>query len=156
ALRVARLAIADRIVLSNGQGVLISAEIVATSNTPSLSYRVLSVESIVKPKPELVLVQSLAKAGRDELAIQTATELGVSNIIPWQADRAIVRWNGDKQHKARERWQKIVTEAAKQSMNAWIPEVAPLMDSQHLAKAIGGGVAIVLEPTAQEGMVARL
>ncbi len=41
-------------------------------------------------------MQALAKGDRDELAIQTCTELGVDRIIPWQASRSISRWKGDK------------------------------------------------------------
>ena len=43
-----------------------------------------------------MLVQALAKGDRDELAVETATELGIDAVIPWQAERSIVRWKGER------------------------------------------------------------
>ena len=50
--------------------------------------------------PRIYLVQALAKDGRDLLAIETATELGVYGVLPWSADRSIVRWKGERAAKA--------------------------------------------------------
>ena len=67
------------------------------------------------PDPELVLVQALAKGNRDELAIEAATELGIDAVVPWQAERSIVRWKADKATKGTAKWQMAVRAAAKQS-----------------------------------------
>jgi 16S rRNA (uracil1498-N3)-methyltransferase len=83
--------------------------------------------------PEVWLVQALAKGDRDELAIQTCTELGVDRIIPWQASRSMSRWKGDKLTTGVARWQKIATEASKQSLRAWIPPVEQAMTTQEIA-----------------------
>ena len=64
--------------------------------------------------PHIYLVQALAKDGRDLLAIETATELGVYGVLPWSADRSIVRWKGERASKAHTKWQNTVTAAAKQ------------------------------------------
>ena len=77
-----------------------------------------------RPHPALVLVQALAKGDRDELAIQAATELGVDEIVPWQAARSVSRWEAAKAAKGRARWAGIIREAAKQAIRTWIPEVA--------------------------------
>uniref|UniRef100_UPI0039EEB7E9 RsmE family RNA methyltransferase n=1 Tax=Sinomonas sp. G460-2 TaxID=3393464 RepID=UPI0039EEB7E9 len=47
-----------------------------------------------QPPYRLVLVQALAKGDRDELAAEAATELGADVVVPWQAERSIVRWKG--------------------------------------------------------------
>ena len=90
-----------------------------------------------RPAPELWLAQALAKGDRDELAIQAATELGVSGVIPWQAERSVSRWEGAKAAKGRERWRSIVREASKQSIRAWVPEVAEPATTKALAAAAG-------------------
>ena len=43
-----------------------------------------------------MLVQALAKGDRDLAAVEAATELGVDAIVPWQAERSIVVWRGDR------------------------------------------------------------
>lgn len=101
----------------------------------------------------LVLVQALAKGGRDEQAVETATELGVDGVVPWQSQRCVARWPGEKAEKGRRRWQAVVRSATKQSRRAWLPEVSPLavgdeiLERVRAATAAGGG-ALVLHETA--------
>ena len=86
--------------------------------------------------PRIYLVQALAKDGRDLLAIETATELGVYGVLPWSADRSIVRWKGERASKAHTKWQNTVTAAAKQSRRALIPEVYDLYSTTDLVELI--------------------
>ena len=86
--------------------------------------------------PSIYLVQALAKDGRDLLAIETATELDVYGVLPWSADRSIVRWKGERASKAHTKWQNTVTAAAKQSRRALIPEVYDLYSTADLVELI--------------------
>ena len=43
-----------------------------------------------------VAAQALAKGDRSELAVEMMTEMGISEIVPWQAARSIVRWTPDR------------------------------------------------------------
>ena len=98
--------------------------------------------------PRIYLVQALAKDGRDLLAIETATELGVYGALPWSADRSIVRWKGERAAKAHTKWQNTVTAAAKQSRRALIPEVYDLYSTTDLVELIkevtGQGSAVFI------------
>ena len=98
--------------------------------------------------PRIYLVQALAKDGRDLLAIETATELGVYGVLPWSADRSIVRWKGERAVKAHTKWQNTVTAAAKQSRRALIPEVYDLYSTTDLVELIeevtGQGSAVFI------------
>ena len=78
--------------------------------------------------------------------MQAATELGVSGVIPWAAERSISRWEGAKAVKGRERWASIVREATKQSIRPWVPAVEPITTTASLGKL--PGLVLVLEPTA--------
>ena len=89
-----------------------------------------------RTSPRIYLVQALAKDGRDLLAIETATELGVYGVLPWSADRSIVRWKGERAAKAHTKWQNTVTAAAKQSRRALIPEVYDLYSTADLVELI--------------------
>jgi 16S rRNA (uracil1498-N3)-methyltransferase len=88
----------------------------------------------------IVLVQALAKGGRDEAAIEAATELGVTRVVPWAAQRSIVEWNGPKVDKGRERWEAVVMAAAKVARRAWIPDVSPLQTTVSLVSLIAEAV----------------
>ncbi|MDY6051843.1 MAG: 16S rRNA (uracil(1498)-N(3))-methyltransferase [Rothia sp. (in: high G+C Gram-positive bacteria)] len=72
---------------------------------------------------EIYLVQALAKGDRDIQAIEMATELGAHGIVPWSAERSIVRWKMERAVKARAKWQNTVKAAAKQSRRALLPPV---------------------------------
>ena len=110
-----------------------------------------------EPPPDvaLVLVQALAKGDRDELAIEAATEVGADVVVPWQAERSVVVWRGDRAAKSRSRWLGTVRAAAKQSRRAWIPAVEVALDGRGLVDRVhrtvgAGGVALVLHEEATE------
>lgn len=90
------------------------------------------------PSLRLTLVQALAKEGRDEDAVEAATELGVDGVLPWQADRSIVRWKGPKVDAGLRKWAKIVERAAKQSRRARWPELEGLVTSRALVERCAG------------------
>src|SRR5690606_8319754 len=113
-----------------------------------VEVRVEEVRRDAAPSPQLWLAQALAKGDRDELAVQAATELGVSGVIPWAAERSVSRWAGAKAERGRARWAAIVRAATKQSIRSRIPEVAPLATTAQLATLPGR--LLVLDPDAAE------
>lgn len=113
-------------------------------------------ERVVEPAPpvRVVLVQALAKGDRDELAIEAATEVGVDAVVPWQAQRSIVVWRGDRAARSRAKWLATVRAATKQARRAWLPEVAEAVTTSGLAALVArtvadGGAALVLHEAAQ-------
>lgn len=148
AATVRRMRAGEGIQLSNGAGLRVIGT-VSNVAPNELSVQVAEVSQETLPSPSLVLVQALAKGDRDELAIQAATELGVGRVIPWQADRSISRWDGPKIAKGIDRWQSIVTEAAKQALRAWFPTVEPPVTTKQLSGLLAGFAGVlVLDPTA--------
>jgi 16S rRNA (uracil1498-N3)-methyltransferase len=98
----------------------------------------------------LTLIQALAKGDRDELALQACTELGIDAVIPWQAERSVSIWKQDKKIKGQLRWQAIATEAAKQSLRAFIPTVEPVLGTEELVERVKSfDTCLVLDPTAK-------
>jgi 16S rRNA (uracil1498-N3)-methyltransferase len=79
------------------------------------------------PSPEMPLNVDIAcglpKGDKLELIAQKATELGMHALIPFAAERSIVKWDDKKAKKNQERLQKIAQEAAEQSHRTQIPEV---------------------------------
>ena len=148
AVTVKRLAVGEQVDLADGAGKRITGTV--TDAAPAeLTVECTSVSVEPPPDVRLVLVQALAKGDRDELAIETATELGIDAVIPWQSERSIVRWKGDRAAKAHGKWQSTVAAAAKQARRAWIPEVRPAVDTQALAKAVAeASLAVILHEDA--------
>ena len=146
AVKVARLAVGERILLVNGRGTRVLCEAVEVA-PGAFTARALE-DAAVEPElcPRLHLAQALAKGGRDEQAVQAAVELGVDGILPWQARRSVSQWRGEKIEKQRARWRSIAREATKQSLRARLPEVGALHDARSLPAAVPGARLLVLDP----------
>jgi len=144
---VRRVRVGEEVTVGDGRGTWLTGE-VDEAAPKRVVVRVTGRRDEPAPSPRLVLVQALAKGDRDELAIQAATELGVDEIVPWQAARSVSRWSGDKVAKGVTRWQTIVREAAKQAHRAWVPVVGEPDSTAGLVVRAAAARVLVLEPTA--------
>ena len=152
AISVRRMRVGEAIQLANGRGLRVKG-IVEQIQPGILVTKVQEVIQEVEPSLKLTLVQALAKGDRDELAIQSASELGIWNVVPWQSERSISRWDGPKVAKGVARWQAIVGEAAKQSLQAFEPTVSSPLDSKALVKTFSQfDHVLILDPTSQVGI----
>ena len=88
--------------------------------------------------------------------MQAATELGVDEVVPWQASRSVSQWSGPKLDKGVARWEAITREAAKQAHRAWIPDVSAPVSTRQLAARAAEASVLVLEPTAEATLTAQL
>ena len=147
AATVNRMRVGEHTSIGDGQGLVVTG-VVTRVEPRELELAVETAVTHPEPAPPLVLVQALAKGDRDEMAVQTATELGVSGVVPWQAERSISRWAGPKVAKGVERWSSIVREAAKQSIRPFVPTVSGLADLGGLRALAAENRMLVLEPTA--------
>jgi 16S rRNA (uracil1498-N3)-methyltransferase len=149
AASVARLRVGETVAVSDGVGWI--AQGVARAVAPNLvTLDVSDIRETTTSAPAFTLVQALAKGDRDELAVQMCTELGATTIIPWQAERSISRWTGDKQAKGRARWATIAREASKQAMRATIPTILNSVTTGELAHLVSDRTALVLDPRAEK------
>jgi 16S rRNA (uracil1498-N3)-methyltransferase len=96
------------------------------------------------PAPRITVVQALAKGERSELAVEVATEVGADVVVPWQAARSVVRWEGERGRRALERWRSTAREAAKQARRSWFPTVLdPVATAQ--IPSLGGQLLVLHE-----------
>lgn len=147
AVTVSRIAVGESIAIGNGAGLIVTGSVVSAAPAEF----VVEVEGVTETPPHspaIWLAQALAKGDRDEQAVQQAAELGVDGVIPWAAQRSIVKWEGTKARKGHDRWTAIVREASKQSIRPWIPEVADLASTTVLAALAKETRMLVLEPAA--------
>ncbi len=145
---VRRIAAGEQVLVSDGRGRGVRAEVTAASKA-GLMLRVL--EHLAAPDRTLrvVVVQALAKGDRSELAVEMLTEVGVSEIWPWQASRSIVRWSGERSEKSLERWRSTAREATKQSRRLTSPTLRPVLSTAQLcAELTGVDLALVLHEDA--------
>lgn len=142
-----RLTVGEELLLADGSGALAQCAVVAVA-AGRLDVMIETVGDASPGAPHVTLVQALAKGDRDDQAIEAATELGVDTVVPWQADRSIVQWKGERAAKALRKWQQVVRAAAKQSRRATVPTVAPLLNRSGLAQLCCGATVLVLHEEA--------
>jgi 16S rRNA (uracil1498-N3)-methyltransferase len=74
----------------------------------------------------ITLLQALPKGDKFDLILQKGTELGITCFQPLQTCHAVSLPDASRLDKRRQRWQRIVSEAARQSRRFFLPEVKPL------------------------------
>lgn len=132
AVMVKRVRPGEMIDLVDGSGVRAVTEVTDTQKA-ALDGIVRNVEREQQAAVSITLVQALAKGDRDLQAVESAVELGIDAVRPWQSDRSIVRWNGAKAAKALAKWEATVLAALKQSRRTYLPEVRGMLSSTELA-----------------------
>lgn len=160
AASVRRIGAGEWVDVVDGCGLRATCE-VSGSDKASLSLIVRKIVREDAPNPEVILVQALAKGGRDEAAVEICTEIGIDRVIPWASQRAIVQWKGPKAEKGRAKWEGVARAAAKQSRRAYVPVVEDVKDSRELAAWVvsltdEAGVAFVCHEEATDSLGAVL
>ncbi len=135
AVTVKRVRAGEMIDLVDGSGMRAVAEVTGTQKS-ALDAVVRALELEAPAPVGITLIQALAKGDRDLQAVESAVELGIDAVRPWQSDRAIVRWNETKAAKALGKWESTVLAALKQSRRTFLPEVRPMLTSSGLARDI--------------------
>ncbi len=148
----------ERVDVVDGAGTRLRCTVVRADG-PSLE---LAVDEVVRePAPDVVvtLVQALAKGDRDELAVEAAIEVGADAVVPWQAERSVVVWRGERAAKSHARWVATVRSATKQARRAWLAPVDDAHTTRQLAARVravvgAGGAAVVLHEEATTPLAA--
>ncbi len=154
AVTVRRVRPGETVDVVDGEGTRARGEVTAAAGD-ELTVRVAAVTREPAPSVRLTLVQALAKGGRDEQAVETATEVGVDAVVPWQSERCVSVWAGKKADRGRERWQSVALAATKQARRARLPHVEELRVGRALleraaAVVSAGGAVLVLHEEATE------
>jgi 16S rRNA (uracil1498-N3)-methyltransferase len=118
AIKVLRINVGEEILVSDGAGNWVRASV---ENIEKKTFTAKVLERGFQPEksPRLIVVQGLPKSDRVKDAIEILVESGVDQIIPWQADRSISKWQKDSLDK----WQSAAVAATKQSRRFRKPEI---------------------------------
>lgn len=141
---VRRLRVGERLSLTDGHGAHGAATVTAVRKG-GLDAEVAAWSTSSRPAPRLVVAQALAKGGRDEDAVEAMTEVGVDEVIAWQASRSVAKWTD----RTGARWLSTSEAAARQSRRTWWPAVAgPLSTPDLVACVQDVDVAVVMHEAA--------
>ncbi len=92
----------------------------------SVTFRILETLPPPPPAPEITLYAALFKFDRFEWLIEKATELGVSQLVPVNAERTETGLAAAAAKRV-ERWRKIARESSQQSRRLRLPEISPVL-----------------------------
>ena len=140
--RVLRLKAGSAVTLTDAGGGLLSGvieEVGAKSLTVLISARESAPEAEREQGLRITLYQGLPKGEKLDLILQKCTELGVSELVTFDAVRSVVKLRGERSAGRLERCEKIVQEAARQSGRRLAPQVS-----------LGGSLEVVLREARQE------
>ncbi|MEU8869461.1 16S rRNA (uracil(1498)-N(3))-methyltransferase [Streptomyces umbrinus] len=134
AVSVKRLRAGEDVVLTDGHGRWAEGVVKAAEGKDRLVVTgIAEVLEEPEPAPRITVVQALPKGDRGELAVETMTETGVDEIVPWAASRCITQWKGERGLKALGKWRATAREAGKQSRRVRFPLVADAMTTKQVA-----------------------
>jgi len=146
AARVLRLAVGDEVRLFDGAGFFYEGKIASITRN-EVEVRIAScAASTSDPRARLILLVALLKGRKADFLIQKAVELGVAEIIFFQARRSVSQTRApDKEEEGsgqeeegsgRERWEKIVVSACKQCGRAALMPVREQPDLDAALRAL--------------------
>src|SRR6266516_5490361 len=119
---VLRMRAGDKLVLFNGEGREITAEIADLSGD-EIRLRKLHDAETLPLQCRIVLGQAIPKGKNMELIMQKAVEIGAAEIAPIISDRTVVRIDSESAAQKQSKWQQVAIEAAKQCGQNWLPRV---------------------------------
>jgi 16S rRNA (uracil1498-N3)-methyltransferase len=125
AVRVARCHEGEEIELLDGRGAMALAVVEALAKQSATVRIAAPIVDDREARVPLTLAMALIQPEKFELALQKATELGVARIVPILTAHGEVR--AERVAGKRDRWEKIVLEAVKQSGRSHIPLITEVL-----------------------------
>ena len=148
AVAVMRLNIGEQIKIADGAGNWVSGTITEVGKK-SLKIDVAQRGSAQAGKPELIVVQAVTKSDRTKEMLELLTVAGADQIIPWQAERCISKWQSDSASK----WLVMIKEAAKQARRVKLPVLADEVSTNQLVKLFNpSDKVVILHESASNGI----
>lgn len=130
--RVLRLKPGDMVIGFDNTGMEYTSVILKIEDN-SVTCRILSTDHPdVEAHTSVYLVAGLSKGEKMEWVIQKGTELGMKGLIPLRTKRSIMHLEGSKAQDRVVRWQKIASEASKQSHRVQEPKILEVCDWRDL------------------------
>ena len=122
--RVLRLRPGDQVALLDGEGWAYEADLIAVSVKDVRLALVRRTQAGGEPPVHITLYQAVLKGERFSWALQKGTEVGASAFVPLVCERSVI---DDLQvvEAKRDRWRRIIQEAAEQCGRGYVPDLLP-------------------------------
>lgn len=152
-VRVLRLREGDDCVLFNGDGHDYTARVSAIAKR-EVRVDVLSTQAVDNESPlHITLLQGIARGEKMDLILQKATELGVTTIVPVNAERTEVKLEGERLGKRVAHWRSVIISACEQSGRARLPAlVMPLSLAEAARQCEADALRMILDPNGERSL----
>ena len=152
--KVMRMKEKDTIVVVDGAKIAYEAELrkvgpICTAQMTS------SLDRDNEMNAQVTVVMALIKKDKWDFFLMKATELGAARIVPFKAKRSVVKSDDEKLEKKKQRWMRIVEEAADQSRRQCVPEVSDPMTLKQLKNVMSEVNMIAYEKESGTGKLLR-
>ena len=123
--RVLRLGLGDRIIVLDNSGWEYTVELANVSHDSASGRIVDKAKNDAEPSIIVSSYQAMIRPERFEFILQKGTELGVSHFVPVVCERSVTSPDGNRlSPNRRQRWKKIITEAAEQCGRGRLPTLS--------------------------------
>jgi len=121
----------DELLVFNGEGKEYMYQIVRLFKKSIVIARKVLVKEKAIGSVKITLAFPLTKEASVDFILQKATELGVTNFIPFTSERSIKLKLSEGRVK---RWEKIIIEASRQSERLWLPVIGKISEFKKVIK----------------------
>jgi 16S rRNA (uracil1498-N3)-methyltransferase len=136
--RVLRMRPGERATLLDNRGWAYEACLVSYGDSDARFEIVRRWAATGEPRIHITLYQAVLKGERFGWALQKGTEVGVSRFVPVVCERNVVDDLSAAEQK-RDRWDRIIQEAAEQSGRARLPVLAPARTFETVVQVVSPG-----------------
>ncbi len=104
---------------------------------------------------QVVLALGISAGDRMDFAVQKATELGVSAVVPIATERSVVHLSRERAERRVAHWRRVAASACEQCGRNRLPAIEPVTPIDELLAKPRTGLKLVLSPDGEERL-ARL
>lgn len=154
ALRVLRLRHGDSVGLFDGAGRHVTGHLQVSGKHAAVAL-IGAVTETPGRAPRLTLLQGVASGDKMDWIIEKATELGFDRVMPVQAQRSVLRLQGERRDKRWQHWQRVAVAACAQCGRNTLPQIdAPAELAAALsATRAASGPLLVCHPDAADSLL---
>ena len=154
-VQVLRLGEGDPVTLFDGSGGEYAAVLGAVRKDRVVA-RLGEFRDVERESPlSVTLALGVSAGDRMDIAIQKATELGASAIVPLTTERSVVRLSGERAEKRMGHWEGVAIAACEQCGRNRVPAIsAPIGFADWLGATLGQdlGARVMLAPDGEQGL----
>jgi len=138
--RVLRMGTGDTVRVTNGRGLIVTAEI-DDVGAKLTTARVVNVEANLPEPVPLVLALGILPRTHMDGALTQCVEAGITGFIPVVAERCHAKRVTEGRD---ERWMRVAIAAMKQSGRGWLPQIEPAVDVTDLVARFASFATVLL------------